>query len=30
MLKQLEEAKNNKQLLEIYRNLDNVGKFRVA
>jgi hypothetical protein len=30
MLKQLEEAKNNKQLLEIYRNLSDVGKFRAG
>lgn len=30
MLKQLEEAKNNKHLLEIYRNLSNVEKFRAG
>lgn len=30
MLKQLEKAKNNKQLLEIYRDLSNVEKFRAA
>ncbi|SFA99869.1 MULTISPECIES: hypothetical protein [unclassified Bacillus (in: firmicutes)] len=30
MLKQLEEAKNNKQLLEIYRDLSDVEKFKAG
>jgi hypothetical protein len=30
MIKQLEEAKKRNQLLEIYRNLSDVGKFRIA
>jgi hypothetical protein len=30
MLKQLEEAKNNKQLLELYRDLSDIEKFRAG
>ncbi|WP_394136879.1 hypothetical protein [Cytobacillus oceanisediminis] len=30
MLKQIEEAKNNKHLLEIYRDLSDVGKFKAG